>query len=634
MFLSALNLLFAGLLLPGSAIPDQPLKPFGAVPSERQLKWHEMEMYCLIHFTPTTYQNKEWGYGDADPKIFNPSKFDAQQIANAAAAGGFKGLISVAKHHDGFCLWPTKTTDYSVASSPWKQGKGDMVADFMKASHKAQLAFGVYLSAWDRNDTRYGTAAYADAYRAQLTELMTNYGPLFTSWHDGANGGDGYYGGLNEKRVIDRSTYYAWHEKTWPIVRSLQPNAMIFSDVGPDMRWVGNERGMAGETSWSTLTPKGIDGKPPVPGLVQEKNLTSGDRLGEHWIPAECDVPQRPGWFYHADQDLKVKTPNQLFAIYVESVGRGGAMNLGLAPTPEGILHANDVQSLVAFGDKLKKTFSRNYAKNAQLKASNTRDGQPVEAVLDADRYSYWATKDGVHHASLELTLPEQQSFDLIQIRENIKLGQRLDSVLVEVAEGTQWKPLAKATSIGANRLIHLSKEVKTAKLKFHFFAPVAITVSDIGLFKVADAPFSFTTKTQENYKNAKVTLTNAAQLGIKAEALLDNNSATTVQTKKYAQGFIFAFPKETNVRGLRYTPTGNMPQQAIAKYTIYRSEDGKKFTEVQQGEFANIKANPIPQELPLNLQKVKFLKFVPTALVQSNEVNLADIIFYEEDTK
>ncbi|MGO3653428.1 MAG: alpha-L-fucosidase, partial [Sphingobacterium sp.] len=430
------------LLNPIFSFAQTPPEPYGALPSERQLRWHEMELYTLIHYTPTTFQDKEWGYGDADPEIFDPSGFDADQIASAAAAGGFRGLISVAKHHDGFCLWPTKTTDYSVESSPWKGGRGDMVKEFMRASHNHDLAFGVYLSAWDRNDTRYGSKAYADAYRKQLTELMTNYGPLFTSWHDGANGGDGYYGGKNEKRIIDRATYYEWHEKTWPIVRKLQPMAMIFSDVGPDMRWVGNEKGMAAETSWSTLTPKGLDGAEPVPGVVDNSNLPTGDRNGEYWIPAECDVPQRPGWFYHENQNDQVKTPNQLFEIYLNSVGRGGAMNLGLAPMPEGVLHDNDVQSLRAFGEKLEATFANDLAQGATAKASNVRQEHELfseNKIFDGDRYSYYAADDAVLNPTIEIDLAGEKEFDLIRLRENIKLGQRLDSVRIDSWEQGQW---------------------------------------------------------------------------------------------------------------------------------------------------------------------------------------------------
>lgn len=463
-----------------------PPEPYGALPSERQLRWHEMETYCLIHFTPTTFQNKEWGYGDAPPTLFDPLGFDADQIAGAAAAGGLKGLISVAKHHDGFCLWPTATTEYSIRHSPWKNGQGDMVKEFMDATERAGLAFGVYLSAWDRHDLRYGTPAYPEAYREQLTELLTGYGELFTSWHDGANGGDGYYGGLREIRKIDRTTYYEWHEKTWPLVRQHQPMAMIFSDIGPDMRWVGNEKGYAAETSWATLSPKGLNGGNPMPGSVDESNLPTGDRNGKYWIPAECDVPLRPGWFYHPEEDSLVKSPEAIFDIYLHSVGRGGAMNLGLAPTPQGILHPNDVLALKGFGEKLNKTFSNNLCRGAKITADNIRGNSRTfapEHVLDEDRYSYYASDDQVTDPVLHLTLHKEQTFDIIRLRENIRLGQRIDSVIIAIQVDGEWKELAKATSIGANRLIKLDRPVSAQNLRIHLYAPVAPALSDIGLF-------------------------------------------------------------------------------------------------------------------------------------------------------
>jgi len=498
-----LTILLSSILLSsGPVAKSDTLKAYGALPTERQLKWQEMETYCLIHYTPTTFQNKEWGYGDAQPSLFNPSAFDANQIAKAAAAGGFRGLISVAKHHDGFCLWPTKTTSYSIASSPWENGKGDMVKDFMQATHRNGMKFGVYLSAWDRHDERYGTPAYAEAYRQQLTELMSNYGPLFTSWHDGANGGDGFYGGHEGKRIIDRTTYYEWHEKTWPIVRKLQPEAVIFSDIGPDMRWVGNEKGFAAETSWATFTPIGLNGKVAVPGATESHNAESGDRNGKYWIPAECDVPQRPGWFYHEEQNSRVKTPNQLFEIYLKSVGRGACMNLGLAPMPSGTLHENDVKSLQAFGKKVKETFRTNLAKGATITASNTRNGDSktygTSFITDNDRYSYWATDDSKTSATLEIKLKSAAKFDLIQLRENIKLGQRIDSVSIERWENNSWKPLAKATSIGANRLIKLDQPQTASRLRLHVYATVAITLSDFGLFKEYNEPFAFNTKRSE----------------------------------------------------------------------------------------------------------------------------------------
>jgi alpha-L-fucosidase len=219
--------------------------PYGALPSKRQLAWHELEVYAFLHFTTNTFTDKEWGYGDEAPSIFNPTAFDAGAIVEGLKAGGMKGVIITAKHHDGFCLWPTKTTKHSVASSTWRGGKGDVVRDLSRAAAKAGLKFGVYLSPWDRNSALYAQPAYVEMYRRQLTELMTQYGPLFEVWHDGANGGDGYYGGAREKRTIDKKTYYGWPE-TWALVRKHQPDACIFSDGWRPSGGVGLPRGRGG----------------------------------------------------------------------------------------------------------------------------------------------------------------------------------------------------------------------------------------------------------------------------------------------------------------------------------------------------------------------------------------------------
>lgn len=606
-----LNTLF---LLPLFSFSQQEPSPYGALPSERQLKWHEMETYCLIHFTPTTYQNKEWGYGDASPTLFNPSNFDANQIAKAAASAGFKGLISVAKHHDGFCLWPTKTTAYSIKNSPWKEGKGDMVQAFMEASHAHNLQFGVYLSAWDRNDTRYGTPAYADAYREQLTELMTNYGTIFTSWHDGANGGDGYYGGKNEKRTIDRATYYQWEELTWPIVRKYQPMAVIFSDVGPDTRWVGNEHGFAGETSWSTFTPVGIEGRKPVPGDSDYSISPVGHRFGDYWIPAECDVPQRPGWFYHPDQNEKVKTPDQLFEIYLKSVGRGAVMNIGLAPMPEGVLHANDVQSLAEFGKKMQQTFTVNLAKGAQIKASNVRAKSSkfdTNNLLDDDRYSYYASDDAVTNPTLEVTLDKRQVFDIIRLRENIKLGQRLDSVRVDIWKDGKWTFLTSATSIGATRLIKLDTPVEAEKLKIHLFAPVAPTLSDFALFKEAKSDFVFAERSSalKKLKNSDFEITSEKGL----EAALDTDTKTfATMTIDANKGIICKLHKP--ISGVTYLPRQDQQKEGIAKkYKIQVSDDAITWKLLKEGEFSNIIANPIEQTILFDHSiKSKYMRFIP----------------------
>lgn len=463
-------------------------KPYGALPSHRQLLWQETEMYALIHFTPTTFENKEWGYGDADPSIFNPKNFDAEQIVMAAKNGGLKGLIFVAKHHDGFCLWPTKTTPYNISKSPWRNGKGDMVKEMEQACRKNGLKFGIYCSPWDRNNPEYGTSKYLEIYRAQLKELYSNYGELFMSWHDGANGGDGYYGGKREKRKIDNLTYYDW-TNTWNLLtRKLQPKASIFSDIGWDVRWVGNEEGHAGETSWATFTPVGLDGgKIAAPGSVETETSHLGTRNGKYWIPAECDVSLRKGWFYHPEQDATVKTPDQLLDLYYASVGRGACLDLGLSPNLDGRIHSLDCNSLMAFNSIIKTTFENNLIHGAKISASNTR-GQSLKFdtknLIDNDRYSYWATDDKINEAEVLVDLGTQKSFNVLRIRENIKLGQRIDSCKIAYFDGTVWIPLAEATSIGANKLIRLSKSVTAEKLRFSFKAPVSLCVSDLGIFQ------------------------------------------------------------------------------------------------------------------------------------------------------
>lgn len=457
-------------------------KPYGAIPSERQLAWHDVEMYGLIHFTPTTFENKEWGFGDADPKIFNPSNFDAAQIIKAAKAGGLKGIILVAKHHDGFALWPTKTTGYNISKSPYKQGKGDIVKEIAAAARKHGLKFGIYCSPWDRNNANYGNPNYLAIYQAQLKELYSNYGELFMSWHDGANGGDGYYGGAKEKRSIDNTTYYDW-KNTWQITRSLQPMANIFSDVGLDVRWVGNEDGFAADTSWATFTPmppKGVN--VAVPGQANYPQSPMGMRNGNFWMPAECDVPLRKGWFFH--QNEAPKSASTLFILYLKSVGRGAALDLGLAPDTRGQLHDDDVAELRKFGDLLKQTFADNLCKNATITASNTRGKTyQVSFVKDGNKQTYWATADAIKAATLEINFTKATSFNLISLQEYIPLGQRIDGFTIEVLEHNIWKQIYAGASIGAKRLIKFDEAFSTTKVRITLKAPVAITLSELGFY-------------------------------------------------------------------------------------------------------------------------------------------------------
>jgi alpha-L-fucosidase len=458
-----------------------PPKPFGPTPSARQLRWHEMEFYGFLHFSINTFTDKEWGYGDESPAIFNPTDFDADQIARTAAAAGMKGLILTTKHHDGFCLWPSKYTEHSVKNSPWRNGRGDIVKEISSACRKYGLKFGIYLSPWDRNHKDYGRPEYLNYFRNQLRELLTSYGPVFEIFFDGANGGDGFYGGARETRRIDRDTYYDW-PTTWKLVRTLQSDTVLFSDAGPDVRWVGNERGVAGDPLWSTLNKDDF-----APGRADEARLNRGDRPGTHWVPAECDVSIRPGWFYHASEDSKVKSAATLIDLYYASVGRGGSFLLNLAPDRRGQIPDPDVNSLREFRRILDATFREDYAQHALVSASNTRGKGDRRFspgnVIDRRRETYWTTEDHITTPELIMDLGRERTFNVVRVREYLPLGQRVEAFALDVWKNNEWQEFARGTSIGSSKLVR-GKPVTTTKVRLRITqAPVCPAISELALF-------------------------------------------------------------------------------------------------------------------------------------------------------
>jgi len=453
-------------LLPALVACSREVKPPGPVaptPSAAQLAWHAMEMNAFVHFSINTFTDKEWGYGDESPKLFNPSSFDAAQWAKTFRETGFKGVILTAKHHDGFCLWPSQYNRHHVRASPWHDGKGDVVGELAAACNAQGLRFGIYVSPWDRNHAAYGTPAYITYYRNQLDELFKVYGPLFEMWFDGANGGDGYYGGAREKRSIDGSTYYDW-PGTIDRVRQHAPDVIFFSDAGPGVRWVGNERGVAGETNWNTITPDTLyAGKPHL-----EKLLKEGSAEGTHWIPAETDVSIRPGWFYHAREDSLVKSPGQLFEIYLSSVGRGSTLLLNVPPDRRGLIHERDVASLQGFRKLLDAAFALDLARTAKVSAEQYRgeaEAYHPSRLTDRDRSSYWATDDNILTSSVELEWPDEQSIRFVTIQEQISLGQRVKQFKVECWMDDAWRVVASGTTIGYKRILPVSP-VATRRLK------------------------------------------------------------------------------------------------------------------------------------------------------------------------
>lgn len=458
----------------------EPPRLYGPVASASQLRWHDMEFYGMVHFGLNTFTDREWGYGDESPELFNPTAFDATQIVGLAREAGMKGLILVCKHHDGFCLWPSHYTEHSVKHSPWRDGKGDLVREVADACRKFGLKFGVYLSPWDRNHKDYGRPEYLTYYRNQLSELLTDYGDIFITWHDGASGGDGYYGGSREDRKVQNRNYYDW-PTTWNLVRRLQPEAVIFSDAGPDVRWVGNERGTAGNPCWYTM-----DLASCYPGMPNSTRHATGHRGGRDWAPPECDVSIRPWWFYHQRDDAKVKTSAELVNLYFLSVGRGACLNLNLSPNKQGQIPETDTASLRGMRRWLDTTFAVDLAQGAKVTASNMRgDGRKFSAnnILDQKRDTYWTTDDGIGKCELVVDWERPVTFNVIRLREYLQLGQRVEAFALDQWKDGKWAEFYAGTSIGNQRLVRV-KPQNTEKIRLRILrSPACPMISELAVF-------------------------------------------------------------------------------------------------------------------------------------------------------
>ena len=421
---------------------SQGLKPFGAIPNLGQLKWHELEYYMFIHFGPNTFTNQEWGTGLEDPKVFNPTKLDCRQWAKTARYAGMKGIIITAKHHDGFCLWPSKYSTHTVRESPWKNGQGDVLRELSEACREEGLKFGVYLSPWDRNHPLYGTSEYNNIFSYMLKEVLGNYGEVFEQWFDGANG----EGPNGKKQDYDWKLFHQ-------TVYGPQKDAIIFSDGGPGCRWVGNEDGYAGETNWNTL-----NGDKVYPGYPNNKELTTGHEDGTNWIPAECDVSIRPGWFYSPETDGKVKSVNQLLSIYLNSVGRGANLLLNVPVNREGLIAKEDSVRLMEFNQNVKKIFATNLAATAQV-VGNNKDRRLLK-IIDQNKDSFWYPKKGNDKISIELQWAKPQAIHYIVLREHIALGQRVKEFSIELLKDGKIVEVARGTTIGHKRIMPLGNQV------------------------------------------------------------------------------------------------------------------------------------------------------------------------------
>jgi alpha-L-fucosidase len=635
-----LGAIAATLTTLNAAAAVKPPVSYGAVPTPAQVKQAERAFYAFCHFTVDTFTGAEWGSGTEKPEIFNPRQFDANQIVSSLKASGAKGVILTCKHHDGFCLWPTKTTGHNISASPYKNGKGDIVREFADACKKLDFDFGVYVSPWDRNNEHYGTPKYVtDVYREQIRELTTQYGKLFEIWFDGANGGSGYYGGKGGSRSIDRKTYYDW-PGTWEMVKKNQPEIIIFSDIGPGVRWCGNEHGKSADPCRATINLEATDGV----GSIDSGKLGTGHLGGSHWIPAEVDVSIRGGWFFHENQNPR--SPGNLMQIYLDSVGHGATFNLNVPPDKRGLLHENDVESLKQFGEHLKQTFAENLAAGARCTTKDTRGNDPAygpERMLDDDIWSAWVSDDAVTTPEVVMELKGEKTFNLIHMREDIRLGLRLEGVAVDAMVNGQWKELAKAESVGSCHLWRIPSVV-TNRVRIRVTrSPVCPALSDFGLFLEPEFPVWVQPIGGDPALAKKagwkiVSCSYEAGTG-KASNAIDGNPSTIWHTHgdeaehTLPQEIVVNLGKARNLKGFTYLPRqDNTSNGMVDEYAFLVSTDGKQWQQVAAGEFGNLRANPVEQSVPFPAVKAHYFKFIAKHALDKNHAVVAEIGVVEQE--
>jgi alpha-L-fucosidase len=450
------------------------ISAYGPLPSNRQLDWQELEYYLFVHFGPNTFTDLEWGKGTEKEEVFNPTKLDCYQWVRIAKAAGAKGLIITAKHHDGFCLWPSKYSTHTVRESKWRNGQGDVLKELSDACREYGLRLGIYLSPWDRNHKMYGSPQYNDVFVEMMKEVVAKYGPLFEFWWDGANG----EGPNGKKQVYDFRKF----ELT---MRQIAAQTVIFSDIGPDARWVGNENGMAGETNWNLLDTAGFSrgaGAPPT------DTLNRGNEYGRNWISAECDVSIRPGWFYHHREDSLVKTPAQLFNLYLKSVGRGANLLLNVPADPLGLFSSFDSAALIGFKTLLDKNFSHSLLKQEGVVVFNSQSSKDLHLLTDGNDRSFVSLGADYKQEYLEIKFPAPTPVNCLTLQEPIEMGQRIKSFSIQILhkDGTLFE--LKRSTVGHKRMVTFPVQ-SAQSVRFYITDSKAVPlVSEINAFLIDEA--------------------------------------------------------------------------------------------------------------------------------------------------
>ena len=591
--------------------------PLLPLPEQKQVDWQRMETYAFIHFGLNSFCDREWGYGDTDPKMFNPKRLDCEQWVKTLMAAGMKGVILTAKHHDGFCLWPFEGNDYNVSKSPWRNGKGNVVKELSEACKKHGLKFAVYLSPWDRSRADYGSPSYVDYFHSQLRDLLTNYGPVFEVWFDGANGGDGYYGGARDKRTIDRKNYYNY-PRIYQILDSLQPQAVVFSDGGPGCRWVGNEKGFAGETNWAFIPKNTV-----YPGYPNYPELQFGYPDGDQWTAAECDVSIRPGWFYHPEEDDKVKSAEQLADLYYRSVGHNATLLLNFPVDRNGLINPIDSANAVNFHKLIQRELGNNLVAGMKPKVSNERGGQfTAQALTDGSWDTYWATSDGVTSADITFTFKKAQKMNRIMLQEYIPLGQRVKKFAVEwLDKNGTWKAVEQGeetTTIGYKRLLRFLT-VETKGLRVHILdSRGPICMNNIGVYYGGEDAQLTWSPASVAMKSVPFSLKgfDEAQLA----KVVDRNPATVLFADK--NELLIDLGRETKVSMLMYLPDQSENRHGlIHSYTLAACKaDGTDEHVLSSGEFSNIQNNPVLQTITFEPATTRYLKLKADRMVNDGE--------------
>ena len=573
---------------------------WGPVPTENQLRWQDMEMYAFIHYSLNTYTDQEWGFGNEDPKLFNPSTLDCRQWARVCKQAGMRGIIFTAKHHCGFCMWPSAYTDYSVKNSPWKDGKGDVVRELAEACREEGLKFAVYLSPWDRNHPEYGRPAYVTYFRNQLRELLTNYGDIFEVWFDGANGGDGWYGGANETRKIDRTTYYEWPE-TYKMIRELQPKCLIWNDGSDrgDLRWVGTEAGNVGETNWSLM---------PATGDTPWHMLHFGVEDGDVWCPGETNTSIRPGWFYHEIENEHVKSLSKLMDTYYKSVGRNSTLLLNFPIAPNGRIHPTDSLRGIAFKKMIDEVFKADLTKEAKIKT------QGNETLID---------------------FKEPTACNRFLAEEDIAQGQRVKKFSLEAEVDGKWMPLRDMlvedgrdglTTIGHRRIICFPT-IKATKIRFTIIDAKAANEREQSQARLNSAERE---QARTEFKAAPI----IKKLGVYLAPELTADIPNSGEKKSSSLHYFFSMPMqmmidwdtEQTLTTFRYLPPQDTKAGIVTHYTLWGSTDWANWTKLASGEFSNIVNNPIWQTIKFPATKVRILKFDADRLAEGERMGYGDI--------